>query len=140
MLELLRTSLSRRLRYLAVGIAALAVAGGMATHVSLTDSSTHPSEPKPTHATPAAPEKSGKPAAVESGSRPTTTHGYCVSRAVAAAKVAKKAGPGIAAAARSCPAPGHAPGHATGAGRADGKSKPGTRGKSSTAPGHSRTR
>jgi hypothetical protein len=132
---LLRSTLTQNAKYLAVGIGVFALAGGTATTVTLSShgspASSHPSS----HATSDAqdaqdetPEPADSPddsASGDNGTRPTDTHGYCVSHAVAAALAANKTGQDIAAAAHSCSNPGHA----------NGKAKPGNHGKSATAPG-----
>lgn len=149
LLGLLRSTLTQNAKYLAVGIGAFALAGGTATTVSLASSGT-PS-PKSSHAPakaqdattdaadtadeaetaePAEPAETG-----DTGVRPTDTHGYCVSHAVAAAKAAHKTGRDIAAAAHSCPKPGHS----ADKGKAGEHGKAGQHGKSSAAPGRTNT-
>jgi hypothetical protein len=134
------STLTSHLKLLGVGIGAIALFGGTATTISLADSSTptpttHPAPQADPHAT--APKKSADAEDADdadeakeskdsedtnerSGVRPTDTHGYCVSHAVAAAKAHGAKGKDIAAAAHSCPAPG----------------KAGQHGKSAAAPGH----
>jgi len=129
MADLVKT-LTSHLKLVAVGVGAVALFGGTATTISLSDNSTPTGKPsvKPApHATETeAPDqedttdKSGADNKSEpSGVRPTDTHGYCVSHAVAAAKAAGKTGQDIAAAAHSC-------------------KKDKSHGKSAAAPGHNK--
>jgi hypothetical protein len=108
-------------RLLVAGLGALVLLGGTATTISLADAATPSPSPSTTatvpapqanpHATAGKPKKAAKAddAADDqdesSGVRPTDTHGYCVSSAVAAAHRAGKTGRDMAAAAHSC---GHA--------------------------------
>lgn len=127
------STLTSHVKLVGVGIAAAALFGGTATTMSLADSATptspatHPAPQANPHATATKEAKDAKDDAKEkdepSGVRPTDTHGYCVSHAVAAAKAAGKTGRDIAAAAHSCPKPG----------------KSGQHGKSATAPGHNKS-
>lgn len=125
MLTLLAKTLATNARYVAVGVTAVALFGGTATTVALSGSATPTPAPKAapsgTSATEAPDDEASeaaddaaeaaKEAAEEkagTGTRPTDTHGYCVSHAVAAAKAKGKTGKDIAAAAHSCAKPGKA--------------------------------
>lgn len=125
------STLTSHLKLVGVGIAAAVLFGGTATTISLADSATptapvtHPAPQANPHAT--ATKKADDPADTEdkdepNGVRPTDTHGYCVSHAVAAAKAHGKTGQDVAAAAHSCGKPG----------------KAGQHGKSASAPGHTK--
>lgn len=143
MLTLLRTTITTNAKYLAVGVGAVMLFGGASTTVSLSDSSTP--TPKVTKPDKVATEERK----AETGARPTDTHGYCVSQAVAKAKVAGKTGQDIAAAAHSCPTPNQAAKDAKTAAKVAAKvaakaakaaekakaKAEKARGKSSTAPG-----
>lgn len=143
----LLSRLTQHAKYAAVGLGAFALAGGGATTIALSGSSTPTPAPhsKPATApeavdteapdteapeteTPEAPEA---PDAEGTGVRPTDTHGYCVSQAVATAKAAGKTGRDIAAAAKSCPKPRQA---GAAKGKASAKGKSAAHGKSGTAP------
>lgn len=131
MADLVRT-LTSHVKLLGVGIGAAVLFGGTATTISLADTAT----PSPSPATRPAPQANPhattkKPKAADDkddaddkdepdGVRPTDTHGYCVSTAVAAAHKAGKTGRDIAAAAHSCKKPGK------------------EHGKSAAAPGHTK--
>ncbi len=139
MLTLLRTTITTNAKYLAVGVGAVMLFGGASTTVSLSDSST----PTPKVTKPDKVETEERKA--ETGARPTDTHGYCVSQAVAKAKAAGKTGQDIAAAAHSCPKPNQAAKDAKTAAKVAAKAAKAAekakakaekaRGKSSTAPG-----
>jgi hypothetical protein len=129
MADIVKT-LTSHLKLVAVGVGAVALFGGTATTISLADSSTPTGKPSTKPAPQANPHATAKPSKTKdtedadekdepNGVRPTDTHGYCVSHAVAAAKAAGKTGQDIAAAAHSC--------------KKDKK-----HGKSATAPGHSK--
>jgi hypothetical protein len=129
---LLRSTLTQNAKYLAVSLGVFAFAGGTATTVTLSSHGSPSPSPRSSHAAVEAQDEAqdaadGQDATDQgdTGVRPTDTHGYCVSHAVAAAKAAHKTGQDIAAAAHSCPNPGHKPGNA----------KHGNHGKSATAPG-----
>lgn len=119
MADIVRT-LTAHVKLVAVGIGAVALFGGTATTYSLSDSSTPATHPTPNpHASdhPAAGRPSSKPSTpaddedkTEPSARPTDTHGYCVSHAVAAAVAKGATGQDVAAAAHSCPKPGGAHG------------------------------
>ena len=117
------STLTAHVKLVAVGVGAVALFGGTATTISLADSSgpapaTPAGNPSP-HATaseaaddanepaeaPEAPDPT-QSAGTDSGVRPTDTHGYCVSHAVAAARSHGASGKDVAAAAHSCSAPG----------------------------------
>jgi hypothetical protein len=139
--------LTSNLKLLAVAVGAVALFGGTATTVALVDSST----PAPNeHASPKATESEApetedaddsteaadeagdtEDKTDDAGTRPTDTHGYCVSKAVAAAHAAGKTGQDVAAAAHSCPKPNDAAKAAKKAAKQGAK----THGKSSAAPG-----
>jgi hypothetical protein len=126
------STLTSHVKLLGVGIGAAVLFGGTATTISLADTAT----PSPSPATHPAPQANPhatatkKPKAADNedaddkdepgGVRPTDTHGYCVSTAVAAAHKAGKTGRDIAAAAHSCGKPGK------------------SHGKSAAAPGHTK--
>ena len=125
------TTLTGHAKLLGVGLGAAVLFGGTATTISLADAaSPSPSAPATHPAPQAKPHPAGtkKPEAADadeqqddaepSGVRPTDTHGYCVSTAVAAAHKAGKRGRDVAAAAHSCARPGKA------------------HGRSAAAPGH----
>jgi hypothetical protein len=131
MADLVRV-LTSDLKLVVVGVGAVALFGGTATTVSLVDESTPTKAPATDKAdkTPK-PEKSKAPKTEDAetedqdeagGSRPTDTHGYCVSQAVAKAHAAGKTGQDIAAAAHSCPKPGGAQKAAEKAAKKAGKS------------------
>jgi hypothetical protein len=131
MADLVRV-LTSNLKLVVVGVGAVALFGGTATTVSLVDESTPTKAPATDKAekTPK-PEKSKAPKTEDAetedqdeagGSRPTDTHGYCVSQAVAKAHAAGKTGQDIAAAAHSCPKPGGAQKAAEKAAKKAGKS------------------
>ena len=127
MADLVRT-LTSNLKLLGVGIGAAALFGGGATTLALADSSgptpgaptTKPAPQANPHATASKKSSADDDKDEPSGVRPTDTHGYCVSHAVAAAKAHGATGKDVAAAAHSCKSPGH--GH----------------GKSAAAPGHNK--
>jgi hypothetical protein len=126
------STVTSHVKLLGLGIAAIALLGGTATTISLADSAT-PTAPTTTPAPQPNPHATASKKAEDaddaddkdepSGVRPTDTHGYCVSHAVAAAKAHGKTGQDIAKAAHSCPKPGHA----------------GQHGKSAAAPGHNKS-
>ena len=120
------STLTTHLKLVGVGIGAVALFGGTATTISLADSSGPAPQANPhatAHPTPhATPSKEADDQDEGSGVRPTDTHGYCVSHAVAAAKAHGATGQDVAKAAHSCPKPGHS----------------GQHGKSATAPGHNK--
>ena len=120
------STLTTHLKLVGVGIGAVALFGGTATSISLADSSSPAPQANPhatSHPSPhATPSKGADDKDEPSGVRPTDTHGYCVSHAVAAAKAGGKTGKDIAAAAHSCASPG----------------KAGQHGKSAAAPGHNK--
>jgi hypothetical protein len=108
MLEQLRSVVVNNSKYLAVALVTASLVGGGATTVALVGNAT-PSpgvtaeEKKAEAAREAAEDK--LEAAEGEGTRPTDTHGYCVSQAVKAAHATGKTGRDIAAAAHSCPKP-----------------------------------
>jgi hypothetical protein len=130
MADLVKT-LTSHLKLVAVGVGAVALFGGTATTISLADSSTPTGKPTTKPAPQANPHATANPSSTKkdtedandknepNGVRPTDTHGYCVSHAVAAAHAAGKTGQDIAAAAHSC-------------------KKANDHGKSATAPGHNK--
>ncbi len=99
MADVVRT-LTSHLRTVGVTVAVVALFGGTATTISLADSS-KPS-PKPAKVKPAKAKQHVTPKPASPAVRPTDTHGYCVSHAVAAAKAKGATGQAIAAAAHSC--------------------------------------
>ena len=118
MLELVRTTLVNHAKLVLVGVAAFAL-GGAGTVASVTlssDSSPAPATSQSSDATetpdaPETPDATETPDAADTqdgtatGVRPSDTHGYCVSHAVAAAHTAGKTGKDVSAAAKSCPKP-----------------------------------
>lgn len=118
------STLTGHAKLVAVAVGAVALFGGTATTVSLVDqSSPSPSGPPSTKPAPQANPHAAAPKAAKTedaddaaekdsgddadkgdkaGVRPTDTHGYCVSRAVAAAKAKGATGRDIPAAAHSC--------------------------------------
>jgi len=116
MLGLIGKTLTTNLKYVAVGIGSVAVFGGAATTALTLNGSTTPT-PTPHGSSTAKPstdaddaQEKADDAAEKAGTRPTNTHGYCVSTKVAAAKAAGKTGRDIAAAAHSCASPGKSAG------------------------------
>lgn len=119
MLELVRTTVVNNAKLALVGAAAFAL-GGAGTVASVTLSGDSTPAPATSHTADARSQADTKaPASTDTkdtkdstgepedtGVRPTDTHGYCVSQAVAAAHVAGKTGKDVSAAAHSCPAPG----------------------------------
>ena len=149
MSDLVRT-LTSNLKLVAVAVGAVTLFGGTATTVALVDSESPSPNPHATsHATAPTPAESEAPDADETeapdahesgapdaGTRPTDTHGYCVSQAVAAAKAAGKTGQDVAAAAHSCPKPNAEKKAAAAARKAAGQAhKTASHGKSGAAPG-----
>ena len=128
MLELVRSTFVNNAKLALVGVAALAL-GGAGTVASVTLSGNSVPAPATSHSPNAhtqdatdTPDSSDTPDATDStdtqdatdttdnaggdaGARPTDTHGYCVSQAVAAAHAAGKTGKDVSAAAHSCPTP-----------------------------------